>query len=154
MTTRHFIILLLTAFLSVTAGGCGREDVISSGQSDNVAGFLFVSDTRETTRALVDSMEHRDLPVKVSWTIDDTTYSTEDPARIGAIYRSMSEMILVGQVAERVVVGSRKITFYLKDGTECPFEFEKDNYLRISDQNYMLESNGQLWDLLESYNEA
>ena len=63
---KRFLLLvcLLSAFL---LSGCQRNSHAGAGYNDKVNGFLFVSDTRAVTQALVKVMDAGDLPESVSW---------------------------------------------------------------------------------------
>ena len=148
---KRFLLLvcLLSAFL---LSGCQRNSHAGAGYNDKVNGFLFVSDTRAVTQALVKVMDAGDLPESVSWLYDDGKHkpvTSTDPDMIRAVFNALSNLIIVGQTTERVSVDQHYISFRLKDGTETRFDFETQNYIHIGDQNYLVESDGNLWSLLK-----
>lgn len=128
---------------------CRRQEGVSTGHSDNIEGFLFVFDTRVTTSALVQDMRNGVLPTSIRITnVWDEVTEITDEQTIRDIYYYMSDLIVVGQTTLRREDAAFDVTYCLRDGSEANFHFETKAYLRLSDQNYMIETDGNLWRLL------
>ena len=96
---------------------CGQDKVeVSTGQEDRVNGFMFVFDNRSATESLKNDMDARRIPVKARWKLDKR-YETTDEQDIRAIYREMSEMIVVGQTNLSVQDHGYYVEYVLQDGT-------------------------------------
>ena len=144
---RIFLSLFLMIMLFALPA-CRKEEGVSSGHSDNIGGFLFVFDTRNTTSTLVEDMRNGVLPDFIRLTEGETETEITDEQTIRQIYYYMSDLIVVGQTTLRREDAAFDITYCMQDGTEASFHFETKAYLRLSDQNYMIESDGNLWKLL------
>lgn len=60
----------------------------------------------------------------------------------------MTNMIVVGQLGIQDNRTRCKLDFELQDGRSCAFTFETASIINIEGQNYVLESDGRLWQLL------
>jgi hypothetical protein len=127
---------------------CGEDKVeVSVGQEDRVNGFMFVFDNRSATENLKNDMDARRIPQKVRWKLEKRGETT-DEQDIRAIYREMSEMIVVGQTNLAVSDHGYYVEYILQDGTVTHFDFVTIAILRMGDQRYVLESDGGLWRVL------
>ncbi len=131
---------------------CGDKVEVSSGQEDRVNGFMFVFDNRAATEKLKNDMDARRIPVKVRWKLNKRGETT-DEQDIRAIYREMSEMIVVGQTTLDVEDHEYYVEYELQDGSVTHFDFVNIAILRMGDQRYVLESDGGLWRVLRSIEE-
>ena len=94
---RKFSLCIAALLCALLMCSCGQDKVeVSTGQEDRVNGFMFVFDNRSATESLKNDMDARRIPVKARWKLDKR-YETTDEQDIRAIYREMSEMIVVGQ---------------------------------------------------------
>ena len=57
-------------------------------------------------------------------------------------------MIVVGQLGIQDNRTRCKLDFEQQDGRSCAFTFETASIINIEGQNYVLESDGRLWQLL------
>ena len=127
---------------------CGEDKVeVSSGQEDRVNGFMFVFDNRSATESLKNDMDARRIPVKARWKLDKR-YETTDEQDIRAIYREMSEMIVVGQTNHSVQDHGDYVMYGIQDGPVTQIALVTIAILRMGDQRYVLESDGGLWRVL------
>ena len=60
----------------------------------------------------------------------------------------MTNMIVVGQLGIQDNRTRCKLDFEQQDGRSCAFTFETASIINIEGQNYVLESDGRLWQLL------
>lgn len=158
------ICLLLACCLCSCRERGSSEDRVSDGQQSNVGWFLFVFDNRSAQQQLVKDMADGNIPGKLtvnyyalkydedySWQevlLDDYTTVLEDKDLIRRIYHTMTNMIVVGQLGVQDNRTRCKLNFELQDGRTCAFTFETASIINIEGQNYVLESDGRLWQLL------
>ena len=158
------ICLLLTCCLCSCRERGSSEDRVSDGQQSNVGWFLFIFDNRSAQQQLVKDMADGNIPGKLtvryyalkydedySWQevlLDDYTTVLEDKDLIRRIYHTMTNMIVVGQLGIQDNRTRCKLDFELQDGRSCAFTFETASIINIEGQNYVLESDGRLWQLL------
>ena len=76
------------------------------------------------------------------------TCFTEDEDTIVEILNAFNNIIVVGSGNNSITDVNYFITFVLPDGSECRFDFISENTVRISDHNYTIESDGNLWKIL------
>ena len=145
---RKFSLCIAAMLCALLMCSCGQDKVeVSTGQEDRVNGFMFVFDNRSATESLKNDMDARRIPVKARWKLDKR-YETTDEQDIRAIYREMSEMIVVGQTNLSVQDHGYYVEYVLQDGTVTHFDFVTIAILRMGDQRYVLESDGGLWRVL------
>ena len=126
-----------------------QQEQVSNGQADQVPGFLFVSDTRPATVALVQAMDTRHTPVRASYDFGKPATIT-DPAQIRKLYIEMSDLILIGQAPQYGESDNYYVEFELQDGTIARFDFTTKNHLHIGDQDYMIESGSAFYKLVDA----
>ncbi len=126
---------------------CSQPQDVSSGQIDQVAGFLFVSDNRSNTTALVEAIDAGDIPVRATYDFGQETTLT-DPEDIRKLYSEMSNLVLVGQTPLNTDAEQYYVEFELQDGTICRFDFHGKSYMIIGDQYYSIESGGNFYDIV------
>ena len=139
-------VLILSVFMTGCRSGKTNENLKDD---NNVAGFLFHFDQRSETRRLVSFKSKNKLPVRVSWKYPDRTAETADEDMIVDILNAFNNVIVVGSGNNVVTDVDYFITFTLPDESECRFDFISENTIRISDHNYTIESDGNLWGLLK-----
>lgn len=139
-------LVLVAAMLSAAAllGACASDQEVSAGQTDQVSGFLFVSDIRPSTIALVDAMAAREVPVRATYDFG-TEVTFTDPQQIRALYTEMSGLILIGLSTRPDEPKGYYVEFELADGTVSRFDFSERTQLNIGDQYYMLESGSDFY---------
>ncbi len=158
------ICLLLACSLCACRGRTSSEDQVSAGQQDNVDWFLFIFDNRSAQQQLVRDMADGNIPAKMTCQyysleydedyekqevlMDEYTTVLEDPDEIRRVYHAMTNMIVVGQLGRQDNRSRCRINFELQDGRDCSFTFESASIINIEGQNYVLESDGRLWQLL------
>ena len=71
--------------------------------------------------------------------------SSDDPDLIREIYFALSNTIILGVDNNQKEEPHFYIAFTLPDDTECRFSFISETSIRISNQNYIVESDGTLW---------
>ena len=166
---------LLAACL--TAAGCsllpGKNVHENLQEDNNVAGFLFHFDQREETQRLVKFKNKNELPVSVTWFYPDEetkkilkaavesvseaateegsslgVITSTDPDKIIDIYNALNNVIIVGSGNNVITEVQYYITFTLPDDSTCTYEFISENTIRLSDHNYTIETDGNLWKTL------
>ena len=163
------IVLVLLIGIGISMGGKNGAEAaeVSAGQKDNINGFMFIFDRRSVQQQLVDDMEKGLVPQKltcekielireddgtVSENVDESaTFVTEDRDFITQVYQKMTDMIVIGQTAMRDNSTRCRITMVLQDGTDCIFNFDTVSIIEIEGQDYMMESDGELWKLLPGF---
>lgn len=161
---RLLVLLLLAYCLCACKDRGSSEDRVSDGQQSNVGWFLFIFDNRSAQQQLVKDMEDGNIPGKLTVTyyalkydenyawqevlLDDYTTVLEDKDLIRKIYHTMTNMIVVGQLGVQDNRTRCRLNFELQDGRDCSFTFETASIINIEGQNYVLESDGRLWQLL------
>ena len=156
-------ILALIAVCPLLAGcarSAGEKKQTSLGVDDGVEGFLFNFDQREETGALVRYKKKGKMPVKASWHYDPegellspaqleaAADVTEDPKKISDIYYGLSNTIILGVAINQSSDIKYYISLTLPGGEECRFDFVTENTIRLSNQNYVAETDGSLWPCL------
>ena len=164
-------IIVLVLFIGIVFSMGGRNGAeaaeVSAGQKDNINGFMFIFDRRSVQQQLVDDMEKGLVPQRltcerielireddgsVSENVDESaTFETEDRNFITQVYQEMTDMIVIGQTAMRDNATRCRITMVLQDGTDCIFNFDTVSIIEIEGQDYMMESDGELWKLLPGF---
>jgi hypothetical protein len=167
---RILVCVLLACSLCACRDRGPSEDRVSEGQQSNVGWFLFVFDKRSAQQQLVKDMADGNIPHKLTvsyyalkydeeydWQevlLDDYTTVVEDQDPIRKIYHTMTNMIVVGQLGVQDNRTRCRLNFELQDGRDCSFTFETASIINIEGQNYVLESDGRLWQLLPNGFEA
>ena len=165
---RTLALLLATALWIISGwimSGCARKSnekkQTSLGVDDGVDGFLFNFDQRKEVAELVRFRSRNEFPVRIEWYYDPDgnlqdgetaqgkdPYVTEDPEKIRDIYYALSNTIILGVATSQ----SDQIKYYIRltlpDGEICSFDFVTENTIRLSNQNYVAESDGSLWSSL------
>ncbi len=165
---RTLALLLATALWIISGwimSGCARKSKekkqTSLGVDDGVEGFIFNFDQRKEIAELVRFRSRNEFPVRVEWYYDPAgnlhdgetvqgkkPYVTEDPEKIRDIYYALSNTIILGVATSQ----SDQIKYYIRltlpDGEICSFDFVTENTIRLSNQNYVAESDGSLWSSL------
>ena len=166
---RILIFLLCTGIGLMT--GCSKgaapknqeaQDAAQLGEDNGVAGFLFHFDQRAETAALVRFKNQGKLPVRVTWFYERGGYVvegqtereiepsfSEDINKITELYNSLNNVIVLGNDLNQSKGTPFFISFTLPDGEECRYDFVTENIIRLSEQNYSIESDGSLWKSLE-----
>ena len=166
--TRPSQLLIFCVVLCLLLSSCGRrsgEDSISSGQLDEVGCFLFIFDNRSAQQQLVRDMDNGDVPTRmtcqlydvvrnvdgteVEEPVSDKHLESEDKEFIRKVYYAITDLIVVGQMGILNNDTRCRLIFDLVDGQKCELVFQSNACIEIGGQNYMLESSGRLWNLLE-----
>ena len=75
---------------------------------------------------------------------------SEDPGVIRDAYFALSNTIIIDVATGHKENPHYFISFTLPDGDECRFDFATESILHLGDQNYVLESDGNLWRILRA----
>lgn len=157
---RHCLCFLLAICCIVpVCSGCRRqEERRNLGVDDGIESFLFNFDSRDEVAALVKDVKRGVIPQSLSWHYDQNIMAkknhqvplrfTDDAEIISDVYYALGDAIVVGIAGSQTSKTPIDLTFTLQDGTDCTFRFAMENTIRISGQNYILEANGRLWNLL------
>ncbi len=166
-------LMLLAVFCLTGCAGRSSEKV----STNTVEGFLFSFDQREKTRLLSEAIARKEYPVKVSWCYDPASNlkelgasedetgaaeeetpeaeentvvnETEDPEKIRDICLALSNAIIIDNAKDTSPETPYFVELTLADGTSCRFDFVSRSVIRLSEQNYAVETDGSLWRLLE-----
>ena len=166
--TKPLHLLIFCVVLCLLLSSCGRrsgEDSISSGQLDEVGCFLFIFDNRSAQQQLVRDMDNGDVPTRMTCQLYDVVRNvdgteveepvsgkwleSEDEEYIRKVYYAITDLIVVGQMGILNNDTRCRLIFDLVDGQKCELVFQSNACIEIGGQNYMLESSGRLWNLLE-----
>ena len=162
--SRRLLCLLLLLAVTFTSG-CKlplpfrkqAEEKTSLGVDDGIGGFLYNFDERPIVADLVANKSKGIYPESVTWyyrkvhnieeemNIEQHAVTSRDPAVIEDIYYMLSNTIIVGIAHDQSSTITFFISFQMPDGQECRFSFPSANSMRISGQNYVIESDGSLW---------
>ncbi len=158
--------MVLAALLAACIlAGCGRgtSEKVST---NTVEGFLFSFDQREKTRQLSEAIADKDYPVKARWSFDtdssksetsgetdadeteSVVHETEDEETIKEICLALSNAIIIDNAHDYSTKTPYFVELELSDGTVCRFDFVSRSVIRLSEQNYAVETDGNLWRLL------
>ena len=120
-----------------------------------VSGFLFNFDQRAETASLAAQIKKDHYPVKIRWCYDPTGETkrvrereTEDQEKIEEICRALANAIILDNAFDLRAEAPYYIILTNEDGSECRFDFVNESTIRLSEQNYSIESDGNLWPLL------
>ena len=167
-------LMLLAVFCLTGCAGRSSEKV----STNTVEGFLFSFDQREKTRLLSEAIAKKEYPVKVSWCYDPANNAkelkapetdetgaaeegtreseesavvneTEDAEKIKGICLALSNAIIIDNAKDTSPETPYFVELTLADGTSCRFDFVSRSVIRLSEQNYAVETDGSLWRLLE-----
>ena len=145
----------LTLAAACLLSGCAGESGSAKNSNSEVAGFLFHFDQRKETRSFLKLAEKDGEVQGVSWlrpgeTSDGDEYHTSaDPELISRIYKALSNVIVIGNVVGSVKDEGGFIAFTLPDDSECRFDFPTESVILLSAHYYSVETDGELWKLLE-----
>ena len=131
------MLILAVALICIPAGGCGKQETTddmgntqsSLGVDNQIAGFLFNFDKSAETAKMVKDKDKGIFPESVTWAYAENlkvhekapTMTSEDPDFI-------------------------EIT--LNNGGTIRYNFVSPSVIRLSEQNYVIESDGSLWRTL------
>ena len=162
--------VLLLLCLCLLFSGCRRRkenEKSSLGVDDGIGGFLFNFDQRAETASMVAAAKKKQLPGKVTWyyepgstsregdkKVKNRTASSEDPELIETLYYALGNTIIVGIANNQSEFTHYFVSFDLGDDTQCRYDFVSENTVRLSGQNYVIETDGSLWRSLVMPEEA
>lgn len=153
--------VLLCAVAVISLGGCGGRDKkqqTSLGVDNEIAGFLLNFDPREETAQLVRDKDKGIYPVGVNWAFTDDLkpnkkvpeYTSSDPDFAKDVFYALCNTIIMGNSDNH----SEEIPFYIElvteDGSTVRYDFVALNTVRVGGQNYVIESDGNLWSLIRA----
>ena len=158
---RLFSVLLCSAAI-LTSAGCGRDESDSEtqqtslGVDNEIAGFLLNFDQRDETDQMVKDKAKRIFPVKVDWAFDENLdvgeeadeYSSSDPDFGKDVFYALSNTIIMANAENHSEETPFYIELTLQDGQKVRYEFVSMSTIRLSAQNYVIESDGNLWSLI------
>ena len=133
----------------------------SMGVDDGIEGFLFNFDQRDAVSKLVSYQKKGQYPTSVTWyyqrggperkndDIEKMAVTSTDPEKIETIYFALSNSIILGTSNERKTTPTCFISFIMPDGEECRFDFISEMTIRLSQHNYVTETDGSLWPALD-----
>lgn len=168
---RRLCLILVPVLLLPSLSSCQKQDdkeksLTSLGVDDGVGGFLFNFDTREEVKELLRLKNSGQLPESVSWyyekggtareqdeEVENNYVTAEDPDVIREIYYALSNAIIVGIATDQTPYTHYFISFALPGGKECRYNFGSEGILRLTDQNYVVETDGSLWSVLKEKTE-
>ena len=96
------------------------------------------------------------FPESVTWAYAENlkvhekapTMTSEDPDFIRDIYYALSNTIVMGNAFERSTETPYFIEITLNNGGTIRYNFVSPSVIRLSEQNYVIESDGSLWRTL------
>ena len=156
---RLMSVMLCTAVL-VTCAGCGnsKEDTqqTSLGVDNEIAGFLLNFDQREETSRMVKDKAKGIYPERVNWSYGENLkvdekpgeYSSSDPEFAKDVFYALSNTIIMGNSDNHSEETPFYIEMMLQSGETVRYNFVSVNTIRLSEQNYVIESDGNLWALI------
>ena len=168
---RNVCVSVIMVLLVILSAGCSakKEDAgyKSLGMDHGVEGFLYNFDQRSEVRTLVGCYKKNQLPVSVTWVYGKNAKAaggtgpdrekveiSEDPQVIREIYYALSNTIIIGVASDQRDDVRYYVSFALPDAGECRFDFVSENTIRIGNQNYVAESDGNLWTYLAQLEES
>ena len=149
----------LLFLLIMSSAGCGLSDdekYSSLGVDNEIAGFLFNFDQREVTSRMVNDAKKGKYPVELRWAygenlkVDEKApeFVSADPDMIEEVYFALSNTIIMGNSHDH----SEETPFYIEmelDSVDtCRYNFTSLSTVRLSSQNYVIESDGSLWRVI------
>ena len=142
----------LAALLLLAGCGSGSSKKTSTNM---VSGFLFSFDQRAETVTLASQIKKNRFPVHALWCYspdgaDGTPqiHETDDEEKIREICLALSNAIILDNHYDLQTEAPYYIILTMEDGSECRFDFVSESIIRLSEQNYSIESDGNLWPLL------
>jgi len=156
-------LILIAVSVCILAGGCGKQEKedtettqSSLGVDNQIAGFLFNFDKSSETAKMVKDKDRGIFPVSVTWAFADNlkvhekapTYTSEDPEFIKDLYYALSNTIVMGNAFDFSEETPFFIEITLDDGGTIRYNFVSLSVIRLSEQNYVIESDGSLWRTL------
>ncbi|MBQ9065005.1 MAG: hypothetical protein IJ123_06135 [Blautia sp.] len=156
----RMISAVLAIVLSLALPGCGRapheENRSSLGVDNEIAGFLFNFDQRDETALLVKQRNRGQYPVRVSWAFGENLkvdekapeYTSTEEEFIHDVYYALSNTIIMGNAYDHSEETPFYIELELQSGDICRYDFVSLNTIRLSEQNYVIESDGNLWQAI------
>ena len=157
---RRLISVMLCAAVFVTCAGCGgsKEDTqqTSLGVDNEIAGFLLNFDQREETSRMVKDKAKGIYPERVNWSYGENLkvdekpgeYSSSDPEFAKDVFYALSNTIIMGNSDNHSEETPFYIEMMLQSGETVRYNFVSVNTIRLSEQNYVIESDGNLWALI------
>lgn len=143
---KRFLLMLAAIAAAALLAACTPSGGdVSAGQTDRVSGFLFVSDTRPSTEALVEAMHGTQPPVRATYNFGSPVTLT-DPQQIRELYVEMSGLILIGISSAPETPKGYFVEFELADGRVSRFDFAERTLLHVGNQYYMLESGSDFYN--------
>ncbi len=154
----------LLFLLIMTSAGCSVTDdekYSSLGVDNEIAGFLFNFDQRDVTSRMVNDGKKGIYPVKVRWAygenlkVDEKTpeFVSDDPDMIQKVYFALSNTIIMGNSHDHSEETPFYIELELASGDTCRYNFTSVSTIRLSSQNYVIESDGSLWKVIREASE-
>ena len=152
--------VLLCAVAVISLGGCssGEEEKkqTSLGVDNEIAGFMLNFDPREETAQMIKDKEKGTYPVGVNWNYAENPaqkkkipeYSSENPDFARDIYYALANTIIMGNAENHSEETPLYIEMLLADGKTVRYDFVALNTVRLAGQNYVIESDGNLWSLI------
>ena len=157
----RFLSALLCTAAVLSCGGCksSPEDEAtqtSLGVDNEIAGFLLNFDPREETAQMIKDKEKGIYPVGVNWNFAEDPaqkkkipeYSSTDPDFAKDIYYALANTIIMGNAENHSEETPLYIEMCLEDGKTVRYDFVALNTIRLAGQNYVIESDGNLWSLI------
>ncbi|MBP3901866.1 MAG: hypothetical protein J6D53_10530 [Blautia sp.] len=158
------MLILAVALICIPAGGCGKQESTddagntqsSLGVDNQIAGFPFNFDKSAETAKMVKDKDKGIFPESVTWAYAENlkvhekapTMTSEDPDFIRDIYYALSNTIVMGNAFERSTETPYFIEITLNNGGTIRYNFVSPSVIRLSEQNYVIESDGSLWRTL------
>ena len=119
------------------------DEALTESVTEAAVEALTESVTEAANEALTESVTEKEGPAA-------GTITTADPDKIIEIYNALNNVIVVGSGNNSTTDIQYYITFTLPDESTCTYEFISENTIRISDHNYTIESDGNLWGVLKT----
>ena len=157
---RRLMSVMLCTAVFVTCAGCGgsKEDTqqTSLGVDNEIAGFLLNFDQREETSRMVKDKAKGIYPERVNWSYGENLkvdekpgeYSSSDPEFAKDVFYALSNTIIMGNSDNHSEETPFYIEMMLQSGETVRYNFVSVNTIRLSEQNYVIESDGNLWALI------
>lgn len=157
----RFLSAGICAMLVLSLTGCqsGKKDEktqTSLGVDNEIAGFLLNFDPRQETAQMIKDKDKDIFPVGVNWNFAEEIkkgkkipeYSSTDPDFAKDIFYALCNTIVMGNADNHSEETPLYIEMVLQDGQTVRYDFVALNTVRLAGQNYVIESDGNLWSLI------
>lgn len=118
--------------------------------SPNLNVKLLEGDTSKSAKHLVSAVDNEKYPVKVKVTLEENGVKSEaestDSSVIMSLFDKLNNITINKQTDDSVKDSKQKITFILKDDTECSFKFEGEKLFMLKNIHYEISDYQEFFD--------